>query len=84
MADNQFLTSYLEDLSNLLNIYTYKYLNLNPSPMPKIVDNYVLERRIGKGQFGEVFKGYNKKTGQDIAVKCVRRKSLTGKFTELL
>ena len=52
--------------------------------MPKIVDNYVLERRIGKGQFGEVFKGYNKKTGQDIAVKCVRRKSLTGKFTELL
>ena len=28
--------------------------------MPKIVDNYVLERNIGHGQFGEVYKGYNK------------------------
>jgi len=28
--------------------------------MPKIVDNYVLERKIGNGQFGDVFKGYNK------------------------
>lgn len=28
--------------------------------MPKVVDNYVLERSIGRGQFGEVFKGYNK------------------------
>ena len=30
--------------------------------MPKIVENYVLERKIGKGQFGDVFKGYNKLT----------------------
>ena len=28
--------------------------------MPKIVDNYVLERKIGNGQFGDVFKGYDK------------------------
>lgn len=41
--------------------------------MPKVVDNYVLERSIGKGQFGEVFKGYNKSNSQDIAVKCVKR-----------
>lgn len=41
--------------------------------MPKVVDNYVLERKIGHGQFGEVFKGYNKLTNQDIAIKCVKR-----------
>lgn len=41
--------------------------------MPKVVDNYVLERSIGKGQFGEVFKGYNKVSNVDIAVKCVKR-----------
>ena len=52
--------------------------------MPKIVDNYVLERKIGTGQFGEVFKGYNKVNNLDIAVKCVKREFLKGKFLELL
>lgn len=52
--------------------------------MPKQVDNYVLERKIGAGQFGEVFKGYNKVNGQDVAVKVVRRDLLKGKFLELL
>ncbi len=52
--------------------------------MPKIVDNYVLERKIGKGQFGDVFKGYDKNNNKDIAVKVVKRELLKGKFTELL
>jgi len=52
--------------------------------MPKVVDNYVLERVIGKGQFGQVFKGYDKRTGKDIAIKVIRRDKLTGKFIELL
>ncbi len=39
--------------------------------MPKQVENYILERVIGKGQFGEVYKGYNKVDGQDIAVKSI-------------
>lgn len=52
--------------------------------MVKVVDNYVLEREIGKGQFGKVYKGYNKVTGEDIAVKTVSRANLKGKFYELL
>ena len=52
--------------------------------MVKLVDNYVLERVIGKGQYGEVYKGYRKDTGEDVAVKAVNRKNLKGKFYELL
>jgi serine/threonine-protein kinase ULK/ATG1 len=47
--------------------------------MPKVIDNYVLEQKIGSGQFGDVFKGYNKDTRADIAVKVIRRDSLKGK-----
>lgn len=52
--------------------------------MPKIIEHYVLERKIGKGQFGEVFKGFDKNTNVDIAVKVIDRKQLKGKFVELL
>jgi serine/threonine-protein kinase ULK/ATG1 len=41
--------------------------------MPKLVDNYVLTRRIGSGQFGEVFKGYDRTTNNDVAVKVIKR-----------
>lgn len=52
--------------------------------MVKIVDNYVLERSIGKGQYGEVYKGYKKDNNMDVAIKAVNRKNLKGKFYELL
>lgn len=52
--------------------------------MGKIVDNYVLERIIGKGQFGEVYKGYNKLNNTDVAVKAINRTKLKGKYYELL
>ena len=50
--------------------------------MPKIVENYVLERKIGSGQFGDVYKGYNRLNNQDIAVKVVQRKLLKGKSSQ--
>ena len=59
--------------------------------MPKAVDIYVLDKKIGAGQFGDVFKGYSKLDGSDVAVKTIRRDRvkgnfflIPGKFTELL
>lgn len=59
--------------------------------MPKAVDIYVLESKIGSGQFGDVYRGYSKVDGQDVAVKTIRRDKIKGneivnlgKFTELL
>lgn len=46
--------------------------------MPKVVDNYVFERKIGSGQYGDVFKGYNKNNQQDIAIKAIKRESIKG------
>ena len=46
--------------------------------MPKVVDNYVFERKIGSGQYGDVFKGYNKNNGMDIAIKAIKRESIKG------
>lgn len=46
--------------------------------MPKVVDNYVFERKIGSGQYGDVFKGYNKINGQDIAIKAIKRDNIKG------
>lgn len=46
--------------------------------MPKSVDVYVLEAKIGSGQFGDVFRGYSKVDGQDVAIKTIRRDKVKG------
>lgn len=46
--------------------------------MPKAVDVYVLEKKIGSGQFGDVFKGYSKIDGTDVAIKTIRRDKVKG------
>lgn len=46
--------------------------------MPKVVDNYVFERKIGSGQYGDVFKGYNKSDNTDIAIKAIKRENIKG------
>jgi serine/threonine-protein kinase ULK/ATG1 len=47
--------------------------------MPKVVDNYVFERKIGSGQYGDVYKGYNKIDNTDIAIKAIKRENIKGK-----
>jgi serine/threonine-protein kinase ULK/ATG1 len=47
--------------------------------MPKAVDIYVLETKIGSGQFGDVYRGYSKVDGQDVAVKTIRRDKIKGR-----
>jgi len=46
--------------------------------MPKAVDIYVLDKKIGAGQFGDVFKGYSKVDGTDVAIKTIRRDRVKG------
>ena len=46
--------------------------------MPKVVDKYVLEERIGHGQFGEVFRGRHQDSLQQVAVKTIRRDLIKG------
>ena len=46
--------------------------------MPKVVDIYVLEKKIGNGQFGDVFRGYSKVDGVDVAVKTINRTKIKG------
>ena len=56
----------------------YITINIYILLMPKVVDNYVLERSIGKGQFGDVYKGFNKVNNLDIAIKTINRDKLKG------
>ena len=48
--------------------------------MPKSVDIYVLETKIGSGQFGDVYRGYSKVDGTDVAVKTIKRDKIKGKY----
>ena len=46
--------------------------------MPKAVDIYVLDKKIGSGQFGDVFKGYSKIDSTDVAIKTINRNKVKG------
>jgi serine/threonine-protein kinase ULK/ATG1 len=48
--------------------------------MPKVVDIYVMDKKIGSGQFGDVYKGYSKVDGTDVAIKTIRRDKVKGIF----
>jgi serine/threonine protein kinase len=46
----------------------------------KKVGKYLLEESIGKGMFGEVFRGHNLQTQELIACKVINRGNLTEKL----
>ena len=46
--------------------------------MPKVIYNYILEDKIGAGQFGDVYKGYHQETKQEVAIKAIRRETIKG------
>jgi serine/threonine protein kinase len=46
--------------------------------MPKVIDKYVLEESIGKGQFGEVFRGKHQETLEEVAIKSICRDKIQG------
>jgi serine/threonine-protein kinase ULK/ATG1 len=64
-------------------IKRYEALLFILKKMPKLIDNYVLSRKIGAGQYGEVFKGYDRATNNDIAVKSIRRENVKGKLSAI-
>lgn len=46
--------------------------------MPKVIDKYVLEDKIGNGQFGEVYRGRHQDTLDVVAIKSIRRDMIKG------
>jgi len=50
----------------------------------KLEDKYELGKEIGRGGFSVVKKGKNKVTGEDVAVKCINKKTLKKEELQLL
>jgi serine/threonine protein kinase len=50
----------------------------------KLEDKYDLGKEIGRGGFSVVKKGKNKTTGEDVAVKCINKKTLKKEELQLL
>ncbi|GES74181.1 Pkinase-domain-containing protein [Rhizophagus clarus] len=52
--------------------------------LPLGVGNYIVGTEIGRGSFASVYKGYNKKTHETVAIKSVLKSKLTKKLFENL
>ena len=49
-----------------------------------VADRFVIEKKIGKGSFGEVYKGYDIETREPVAIKIVSIYSFLYCLTKLL
>ena len=59
-------------------IYNILLVQTKNQGMPKVIDKYVLEEKIGNGQFGEVFKGRHQDTLEVVAIKTIKRDMIKG------
>jgi serine/threonine protein kinase len=66
------------EMENFLNILRKK-MNLK-----EISEIYDIQKNIGKGQFGTVKLGVNKKTGEKVAIKTINKSNLNIKEKELI
>ncbi len=77
-AENKNGKSTVYNILRDLDLGFYKFKHIHVSLMPKLIDNYVLNRKIGAGQYGEVYKGYDRANNNDIAVKAIKRENVKG------
>ncbi|KDQ09161.1 hypothetical protein BOTBODRAFT_533008 [Botryobasidium botryosum FD-172 SS1] len=54
-----------------LRMYSFRLLKSPAPQMAVIREHYLLEKQLGKGGYGVVFKGYDKKTNEAVAIKFV-------------
>ena len=47
------------------------------------MENIVLEKQIGNGSYGEVFKGHFKKDGEKIAIKTLNKEKMNQQGDEM-
>ena len=46
-------------------------------------DYYVLQDRVGKGSFGEVFKGFDKRNSSQVAIKIIDLESAEDEIEDI-
>jgi len=51
---------------------------------PTLEDSYEIGKDLGRGGFSVVKKGKNRKNGEDVAVKCIKKKNLKKEELQLL
>ena len=47
---------------------------------PKIIGDFIIEEEIGRGSFATVYKGFNRTTGLNVAVKVINKDKLNKKL----
>lgn len=50
----------------------------------KLIGDFVIEEEVGRGSFSAVFKGFDKFSGENVAVKVISRNKLNRRSMENL